>query len=545
MESFGVKRYRTLEKFRWMVWTRFVTALFVFLIYFFVKKMNVFNFPFVPFAFCCFLEGVINQPYPFVTNRIKKLDYLTYANLVLDLILVSAIIHFLGGIEFAFFSIAYPIIIVLAGIMLSSRACYIVATFSGFAYAALVALEYNRLLPHIPLFGLKLDSLHQFGIVAANILFFYFVAFLSGYSTDLIEEREKKLEEEKRFSESVIANMVDGLVVLDEGGRIKELNAAVEKMSGYSREKLIGVDVIGKLFTREAGARFRNALKDMADHKDIRDLEVTLATASGGGIPLSINASILRIPEEKRVNIIATLRDISREKTMEKMKIEFISTVTHELLTPLTSINGFVTMILEGKAGAVDEKQKHFLEIVRKQTKYLKSMIESMLDFSRIETGRLELNPELLTVGEVAAEMVADMEPQIREKELVIEIDCKDAGCKVLADRVRLGRVFSNIFGNAIKFTPRGRKIKVGVAEEKGFVSVSVIDEGIGISKEYLEKIFEKFFQIDSALTRVVGGAGMGLAIAKEIIEKHGGRIWAESEGVGKGAKLTFNLPRA
>jgi signal transduction histidine kinase len=211
----------------------------------------------------------------------------------------------------------------------------------------------------------------------------------------------------------------------------------------------------------------------------------------------------------------------------------------------MTSISGFVTMILEGKAGAVDEKQKHFLEIVRKQTKYLKGMIESMLDFSRIETGRLELNPELLTVGEVVTEIVADMEPQIHEKELVIEIDCKDAGCKVLADRIRLGRAFSNVFGNAIKFTPRGRKIKVEVAEEKGFISVSVIDGGIGISKEYLEKIFEKFFQIDSALTRVVGGAGMGLSIAKEIIEKHGGRIWAESEGVGKGAKLMFNLPRA
>jgi len=230
---------------------------------------------------------------------------------------------------------------------------------------------------------------------------------------------------------------------------------------------------------------------------------------------------------------------------MDKMKTEFVSNITHELLTPLTSIGGFVKMIIEGKVGRIEEQQKDFLLIVFKQTRHLKDLIESMLDFSRMETGRLDLHPEPLLLDEIIKEVIADMQPQITEKEISVSVCAEQNLPKVYADRIRIGRAFSNIFGNAIKFMPRGRNITVDVKGQRGFLVVSVTDEGIGLAKENIERIFERFFQVDSAMTKMVGGAGMGLAIAKEIVQKHGGTIWAESEGVGKGSKFTFTIPVA
>jgi PAS domain S-box-containing protein len=543
MESFGVQRYQMVERFRWMFRVRLLAAAFVFIVYFFVRKLNVFTFPFIPFSICCMLEAFANQPYPFIIKRVKNLGALTYVHLVADIILLSVIIHYLGGIEFAFFSVAYPLIIVLAGIMLSGKACYTVAFFSSIAYSVIVGLEYYGLIPHNPLFGFKLDGLHQFGIVAANILFFYFVAFLSGYSTELIQERTKKLEQEKQFSEDVVANMVDGLLILDEGGRAKEVNKAVEKLSGYSREELVGINLTGRLFTNETGEKLLAAISEMKAKREIRDFEAAVLSKDGRAIPVSVNASFLRVADEAGFSVVAMLRDITKDKAMDKLKTEFISTITHELLTPLTSINGFVTMMLGGKVGPIEEKQREFLEIVKKQAKHLKGLIESMLDFSRIETGRLELNPELIHVEDVVKEVVSDMQLQVEEKEIRIGLKVQPSLHPVLADRMRIGRAFGNIIGNAIKFTPRGRGIEVEVSEDKGFIMIGVRDEGIGITKENLSKVFDRFYQVDSALTRVVGGAGMGLSIAKEIVEKHDGKVWAESKGLGEGSKFIFTIP--
>lgn len=543
MTEFRRERFELLEKFTWMRRVRVLAALFVFIIYFFVKKLSVFSFPFIPFTFCCFVEGAVNQPYPFITSRLKALNFLTYIHLVLDIVLISAIIHYLGGIEFAFFSIAYPLIIVLAGIMLSRNACYTVAFISSIAYSAIIALEYFKFIPHNPLFGLKLDGLHQFGIVAANILFFYFVAFLSGLSSELIEEKTKKLEREKRFSEEVIATMADGLVVIDEDGRIQELNRAIVKMTGFVREEMIGFSISQKLLSGPSSQTVSAAILSAGSLGEVRDIEAQLVARDSTNIPVKINISMLDRDAKGRKSFVAIIRDITRDKATDKLKTEFISTITHELLTPLTSIIGFVKMILEKKMGDLSDLQNNALQIVTKQAKHLKDLIESMLDFSRMETGKLDLHPEPTQISEIVQETISEMEPQITEKGLKVSVKINSAIPEVLADRSRIHRAFTNILGNAIKFTPRGRNIEIHLWEDRGFLNVCVKDEGIGIFKENFEKIFDRFYQVDNTLTRVVGGAGVGLAIAKEIVGKHGGRIWVESDGLGLGSRFMFTLP--
>lgn len=157
----------------------------------------------------------------------------------------------------------------------------------------------------------------------------------------------------------------------------------------------------------------------------------------------------------------------------------------------------------------------------------------------------MELREEETSLEVVIDQIVSDSRHLLKEKNLTLEADITPNLPSVSIDKKRIGRTFFNILGNAVKFTPRGGKIRISICEEKGFIEVSVTDTGIGISKENVEKIFEKFFQIDSSLTRIAGGAGVGLSIAKEIVEAHGGRIFAESAGLGKGTTVTFSLPVA
>lgn len=240
MKDFGASRFEMVEKLKWLILFRFFGATFIFSVYFIVQQINVFKFPLIPFSLLCFAEGILNQPYPFIAKRIKRLDILAYVNMVFDIILITAIIHFLGGIEFSFFSVIYPLVIIYVGIVLSKEACYRAAFFSSVSFAFIVLFEYFRIIPQIPIFGLNLDGLQQFGIVSGNILFFYLIATLSGYSTTLLKEKSRKLAEERIYSEKILATMVDGLMVLDLDGKIKDINKAVEKILGFERENLIG-----------------------------------------------------------------------------------------------------------------------------------------------------------------------------------------------------------------------------------------------------------------------------------------------------------------
>lgn len=245
--------------------------------------------------------------------------------------------------------------------------------------------------------------------------------------------------------------------------------------------------------------------------------------------------------EFKRMVII--LHDMSKEKEADKVKSEFISTITHELRTPLTSIEGFVSLILARKVGDIPPKQEEFLNIVQAQSKNLKKMIQNLLEFSRFVTGKMKMEKSVTLVKDVLEGVLIGTKPQIEKKKLDLSLNINEQIPDVMADSEKLAMVISNIIGNAIKFSHEGGKLTIKMAKDGKNLLFSVSDTGLGLSKENLEKIFERFYQVDSSLTRKVGGAGVGLAVAKEIVEAHGGRIWAESAGKGKGVTVSFTLP--
>lgn len=230
-------------------------------------------------------------------------------------------------------------------------------------------------------------------------------------------------------------------------------------------------------------------------------------------------------------------------KQLDQSKSEFLSIAAHQLRTPLTGIKGYISMFLEGDYGKLTPEQYSQLEQVFRSSDRLTRLIDVFLNVSRIETGRLELTKSRVQLEEVLGEVVRDLEEQAKKKNLKVTIQKPDELLPpMLADRDKIHDVMMNLVDNSIKYTEKGW-VNIRLARSKSLVTFEVRDSGIGIAPDEIDRLFQKFTRAE-AVTRIhTGGSGLGLFIAKKIIEAHGGRIWSESEGEGKGSMFTFTLP--
>ncbi|MBL7068354.1 MAG: HAMP domain-containing histidine kinase [Candidatus Omnitrophica bacterium] len=269
--------------------------------------------------------------------------------------------------------------------------------------------------------------------------------------------------------------------------------------------------------------KFQKALKDLKK----RDIKI---------IDLKTAGLLLDIASE----------EIRSKKEVDKMKTEFISATSHELRTPLTAIKESVMLVLDGTAGKVSPQQIRFLNITRKNINRLAELINNLLDISKIESGRLKLKKELCSISGLVIYTVRSMKPLVRENRLKLKLDIPKALPKVYCDHDRVEQVLLNFVDNAAKYTPAGGNINIKASElvvkKKRFMQISVRDTGIGIAKKDIPKLFIRFEQLDKSLTRRPGGAGLGLAICRKLIEMHGGRVWVDSRP-GGGSIFSFTLP--
>ena len=265
-----------------------------------------------------------------------------------------------------------------------------------------------------------------------------------------------------------------------------------------------------------------------------------------------MRAKLNRVIREKNLIMDLTqksteLHEVNEElKRLDQLKSTFISSVSHELRTPLTVIKEFISLMLEGHVGALSEDQREYLGIANKNIIRLTNLIETLLDFSRIESGKgLKLRFEPTRLMEVAEDAAMTFSQQLEERRIILENRLDPDTPLVLIDRNRLVEVFINLIGNGIKFTPPGGKITIdsrGLTEKRDYLKIVVTDTGVGISPEDLPKVFDRFYQGGRTQTGVITGTGLGLAIAKEIIEAHQGYIQAESK-FESGASFVFTLP--
>jgi len=356
---------------------------------------------------------------------------------------------------------------------------------------------------------------------------------------DITERKkaEESIQRDRNQLEAILSSLAEGIVVRDTGNRIILMNLAAEQMLGLRIEDVLGEEADNYLVVKK---------------KDIEEVErkeavgevVAPLIRKGGDKVLSINVRIIKTADGQRLGAVCAIRDITELAKVDQMKTEFVSMVSHELRTPLTSIKGYVDLVVDGKAGEINETQREFLGIVQSNTDRLVALINDLLDVSRIESGKIHLNITVVPIDGLIREVATSLRNQIEEKKLSLELAIPREPIKVRGDCARISQVLTNLLSNAYKFTPEGGKISVCAKATDGRVQVDVTDTGIGISDQDQKKLFTKFFRADSTITREVGGTGLGLNIAKSIVEMHGGKIWVESE-VGKGSTFSFTLPAA
>lgn len=243
--------------------------------------------------------------------------------------------------------------------------------------------------------------------------------------------------------------------------------------------------------------------------------------------------------KKKNVEIEKANNDL---KKMDTMKSLLLGNVSHELRTPLASIKGHIELVLDEQVGGVNEKQKEMLTIANQDADHLDKLVDELLVVSVIEFGKLHLKKEKIPMEEVVKRSVLRLDRMIDKKEITVENKIIPNNLTIMADNDKIIQVITNLMKNAINFSNIKGKIYVRSLIDGNKVIISIEDKGIGINGSDLEKIFDKFYQVDPSLTRHIGGVGLGLYICKGIVEAHGGSIWAESR-LGEGTKITFTIP--
>lgn len=343
-----------------------------------------------------------------------------------------------------------------------------------------------------------------------------------------------RVEEERSRLRAVMASMPSGVLFLDGDGRIALANPLVERFLRRKPAEIVGRKVdeaiehlkLREVLTKPAGG---GELREEVSFQPERDLV------------LEVRATDVKSPDGRTLGRVAVLHDITELKRVDQMKSEFVSTVSHELRTPLTSIKAFTATLL--RRPQLDEATKReFLEIIDSQCDRLARLINDLLSISRIESGRaLEMRWKWVDLGEVIRRVVKAQQPYAKKHEFVVDVP--EGLPKVAADEDKLEQILTNLVSNAVKYSPDGGPVEIRVVEREDEIEVSVTDHGIGIPEDKLEKIFDKFYQVDSSTRRKAGGAGLGLYLTKHLVHAHSGRIWVKSK-VGEGSTFFFTVPK-
>jgi PAS domain S-box-containing protein len=359
-----------------------------------------------------------------------------------------------------------------------------------------------------------------------------------------IAERQR-VEEALRQSETrlraILDHVVDGILTIDERGLVESYNPAAERIFGYTPAEIIGQHVkmlVPDLHHGEHDSALSNALRpDNAERIDIGQ-EVTGRRKDSSTFPLELAVSEMCLGHRRMFTAVA--RDITQRKEVDRLKDELISTVSHELRAPMTSLRGFAELMLN--RDFTPEKQGEFLTIIHNEALRLTDLINDFLDLQRMEAGRQAYDFQSIEIVPLLRETVALFSEGDEKHTWRLEVP--DSLPPVRAEPDRLRQVLSNLLSNAVKFSTRGGEVTVRVRQKGAHIEVQVADQGMGIPPEAVPSLFSKFFRVNNPETRHIGGTGLGLALVKEIVEAHGGQVWVEST-LGQGSTFFFTLPVA
>ncbi|MCY9223487.1 cell wall metabolism sensor histidine kinase WalK [Bacillus haynesii] len=354
------------------------------------------------------------------------------------------------------------------------------------------------------------------------------------YLTRELKEAQSMTEGERKKLSSVIAYMTDGVIATNRNGAIILLNTPALELLNVSRETALEMPITSLL-----GLEDEYTFEDLVEQQDSLLLEIEQEERTS---VLRVNFSVIQKEHGKIDGLIAVIYDVTEQEQIDQERREFVANVSHELRTPLTTMRSYLEALAEG-AWQDTNIAPRFLNVTQNETERMIRLVNDLLQLSKFDSKDYQFNKEwihfirffslIIERFEMTKEQHVEFISNLPDRELYVEID---------PDKIT--QVLDNIISNALKYSPEGGHItfSVDVNEEEELLYISVKDEGVGIPRKDMEKIFERFYRVDKARTRRLGGTGLGLAIAKEMVQAHGGDIWADSIE-GKGTTITFTLP--
>ncbi len=337
---------------------------------------------------------------------------------------------------------------------------------------------------------------------------------------------------------SILENMPEGIITVDSNKLIIFLNQTAKRLTGLD-EEAIGqpIDQIIQFKDKTNSLTFPHYCPSRENFNGV------IFQGSSLKMVGKVESSVNLITTQASPFFILTLQDISREKSLEEMKFDFVSLAAHELRTPLTSIKGYLSVFMDENKTSLKPEALQLLNQALQASEQLNSLVENLLSVSRIERGVLSANLEEIDWVSFVKEAVNLFLPRVKEKELELNFVLPEQPLPpVKIDKLRINEVLSNLLSNAIKYTEAGGKIEVWAEAKEGFVITHVKDSGHGIPPEAKQELFNKFFRVSGPLEGGTKGTGLGLYITKSLVEMHHGKIWVESE-LGQGSTFSFSLP--
>lgn len=350
--------------------------------------------------------------------------------------------------------------------------------------------------------------------------------------TKKLQEAHATTEGERRKLSSVLSYMTDGVIATDRKGRVILINEPAAKMLNVSRETVLSSPIVS-LLGLEEDYNFEELLNE-------RDSVILDYSSKLKTLILRANFSVIQ-KETGFVNgLITVLHDITEQEKIDMERREFVANVSHELRTPLTTMRSYLEALAEG-AWRDEEIAPNFLDVTQNETERMIRLVNDLLQLSKMDSKDYSLTKDWIDFI-FFYNRIIDRFEMTKQQNVTFERKLPDHSAFVEIDEDKLTQVLDNIISNALKYSPEGGKVTFSIEEKDEFIVVSVSDQGVGIPKENIDQIFERFYRVDKARTRKLGGTGLGLAIAKEMVEAHGGKIWAASTE-GKGTTISFSLP--
>ncbi|MCL5093577.1 MAG: PAS domain-containing sensor histidine kinase [Patescibacteria group bacterium] len=382
-----------------------------------------------------------------------------------------------------------------------------------------------------------------------SILFLFFRKASKAFvdNNRVLEERTNALKISKDQDEAILESVDEGLIMVNKNFQVITFNPKAEKMTGYDDLSIVFRHYRNILDLRDEDGKklkedyLKNALEQgIVIRKNSRD-EVYLKNKDGKTIPISlIAAPIYNQKEGLIVGAVMTFIDASKEKELDKVKDEFVYVIAHEMGNPIFTVNGYLTMLLEGTFGKLTQKTKDSIKSALSANEQLSSLVADLLEMIRSESGQLKFDLEPCDINATVRDVVGSLRLKAKEKKIEIHFEEKKLP-KVTSNPAKLKEVLTNLIDNAIKYSDPGKDITVSLDRVEDKVVANIKDNGFGMAEEEVTHLFEKFYRVPNEKASKISGTGLGLFIVKQLINKMGGEIWVGSEK-GKGSTFSFSL---